>query len=263
MTRRAFLLAPLLAACGDEVLFTFTGPPDTRLSSLQVTFSQNAQELFSGGVPLDGGSQTLPASLRVLVHDDAPIDVSVTAIDWNDTTRSTQLTAPRGATKAVVDLSEVSVCPAPPPRPDEVVLFDERSHDRDEFTWDPLVLPTRAPQACSGTVSLQVATTTTTNGGIGLNGGRMNPQGLRYRRLSLRLWASREHEVMIGLVNPQPLPSFWLPTNGSRHPIGPTWKSFTFDIPDSVSSTFTIEVGWGEPAPPITVRLDDVRVVPR
>lgn len=265
MKQRVFsLLAALVwSACGNEVQVTFVAQPMTRLSSLRVGIKQGDVTLFDDALALDGGSVELPASLRVLVKNEQPLTIRADAVDLADQTRTRSVVS--GSLQRMnaveVDLSDATVCPAPPARANEVVLFDDVAHDRDEFTYfsGP---PRHATQACSGTVSAELVTNDT-NDGIGLYVGRQQPSGVRYRRLSLRLWASRAGNVEMGVVAENPDVYFWLPTRTSKHELGPTWKSFTFDLPDDAPASTAIHVHLAGMPTPVTLRLDDVRIVPR
>lgn len=266
LTRSVALLlvcGGLLGACGNEVELTFVASPTARLSSLEVAISQSDETLFDEALALDGGSLELPAALRIIVKNAQPLTVRAAAVDWADQTRMRTVVsdALQRRSSVEVDLSEVTVCPPPPARANEVVLFDDAAHDRDEFTYfsGP---PRHVSQACSGSVALELVTNND-NDGIGLYIGRQVPAGVRYRRLSLRLWASKVGDVDIGLVTESPNDSFWLPTRTSVHEVGPEWKSFTFDVPESVPNTVGIHVHLDGLVPPVTLRMDDVRVVPR
>lgn len=264
LVRRVVLLL-LATACGNEVRVTFTAPAGTQLTSLRVGIKQADVSLFDGPLAADGGVIELPASLKVLVAGEKPLTVHAEAVDVGDRTRARSVTsgALSRTNELEIDLSEAVVCPAPPARSNEVVLFDDESHDRDEFTYFSGA-PRRSSQACSGTASSELVTNNASDG-IGLYVGRQVPAGLRYRRLSLRLWASRVGTVQIGLVGDGGAVSdyHWLPTVGSVHELSPEWKSFTFDVPETIPNTIAIHVRLNGLATPATVRLDDVRVVPR
>lgn len=265
MRQRVFplLAAVVWCACGNEVQLTFVAQPMTRLSSLRVGIKQGDVTLFDDALALDGGAVELPASLRVLVKNEQPLTIRADAVDLFDQTRTRSVVSgPLQRTNAVeVDLSEATVCPPPPPRANEVVLFDDQARDRDEFTYFSGV-PRHVPQACSGSAALELVTNDT-NDGIGLYVGRQQPAGVRYRRLSLRLWASRVGNVELGVVAENPDIYYWLPTRTSVHEVGPTWKSFAFDLPDDAPASTAIHVHLAGLPTPVTLRLDDVRIVPR
>ncbi|MBM4784528.1 MAG: hypothetical protein GQE15_43240 [Archangiaceae bacterium] len=253
----------LWSACGNEVQVTFVAQPMARLSSLRVGIKQADVTLFDDSLTLDGGVVDLPASLRVLVKNEQPLTIRADAVDLNDQTRTRSVTSGplRRVNTLEIDLSDATVCPPPPPRSNEVVLFDDAAHDRDEFTYfsGP---PRHVTQACSGAVALELVTNDT-NDGIGLYVGRQQPAGVRYRRLSLRLWASRVGNVELGVVAENPSIYFWLPTRTSVHEIGPSWRSFAFDLPDDAPASTAIHVHLAGMPTPVTLRLDDVRIVPR
>lgn len=249
--------------CGNELEVTFTGLSGTRLSSLDLGITQGEVSLFSGAIALDGGSLDLPATLRVLVKTAEPVTVRANAVDWADLTRAGTATSGtlQRSSRLEVDLSEATVCPAPPARTNEVVVFDDETHGYDEFTYF-MGPPRHVPQACSGT-ALEL-NTTNANDGIGFYLGRTMPQGVQQRRLSLRLWASRVGNVEIGFVTEgaQGVP-YWLPMRTSVHELTPDWKSFTFDVPDTIPNTVSIHVHLAGMPTPVIVRVDDVRIVPR
>lgn len=258
----AILFSLATCACDRELVLRFTSSqPDVRLASLTLAIEQGGASLHDDVVHVDAGF-SLPNELRVLVRNQGPLTIRAEGVDLSDATHRRTVERASLSEKAVeIDLSEAVACPPPPLRPQEVSLFDDSTHDRDDFTyWSGP--PLHVTGACSGTVAAQLSTSRADDG-IGLFTNTHVPEGARYRRLSLRLWSDTVGTVKIGLVKTQPFATHWLPTQDSLHEVGPTWRSFVFEVPDTIPNTEGIHVLTSGVRPPFTVRMDDVRVIPR
>jgi hypothetical protein len=260
----------LLIGCRGAALdVTFEAQDPTPLRTLRL--GVNSAPLISWP---DGGSVVLlPATLRLLVDTTAFV-LDTTAIDIEgNLRRSTDAVGPfvAGSVNALrVDLTPVkssSACPAPTPEMGALPVYDEGPRGRVAFGYDQTRLsePDSATLACSGTRFIEYAPRARYDG-FGLTAN----SGTALRRVELRWWASSPSQWLVGVADTQT--TSWLPnpdacstdTLTCALTARPEWQLVVLDVPPQVSTTLRLVLQLdSDPVSPLTIRVDDVRVVLR
>jgi hypothetical protein len=268
---RAALGGLLLSACvGSAVDLKFFSDPPATLTHLELDVSSDGGSLLHTSFLTDGGTLTLPQSVRLLV-DVPELDVHATAFDTDGGTRqaSGQLFGLAGGTTPLeLDLSAVSWCPAPPASADETVIYDEMKSTVflpfPYVTNAPLPESTDSSEACTGSHALHYTITAAIDG-VGFHWSPART----VRHVSLRLsasdttpWAITLGQADAGIV--------FLPTPGPcandqtlcAVQLTPQWQWFAFDVPPEVPPVVQLAVAneFGG-SHSVTINVDDVRVV--